>query len=59
MPRCLLAAGSVRASSAPKSARCATDVQILCPLIFQPPSTLVARVASAARSEPAPGSLKS
>ena len=59
MPRCLLASGSVRASSAPRSAYCANDVQILWPLIRQPPSTLVARVASDARSEPAPGSLNS
>ena len=57
MPRCFGASGSVRASSAPNWARSACEVQILCPLISHPPSTLTARVTSEARSEPAPGSL--
>ncbi len=59
MPRCFFASGSVRASNAPNSAWCAIDVQILCPLISHPPSTLAARVDNDARSDPAPGSLKS
>ncbi len=44
MPLCFLASGSVRASSAPQSARCAEEVQTFWPLIRQPPSTLVALV---------------
>jgi len=34
------ASGSVRANNAPNCARSACEVQILCPLISQPPSTL-------------------
>ena len=59
MPACLDASGSERARQMPKSAICASDVQTFWPLRTQPPSTRSARVLSAARSDPAPGSLKS
>src|SRR4051795_9979644 len=56
MPLCLGADGSVLASSMPHCESCAAVVQIFCPVIRQPPSTLVALVDRLARSEPAPGS---
>src|ERR1700730_1988096 len=56
MPLCLGALGSVLASSAPHCENCAAVVQIFCPLMRQPPSTLVALVLRPARSDPAPGS---
>ena len=59
MPSCLGTSGSVRARRMPQSASFAIDVQTFWPLTIQPPSTRSARVASPARSEPAPGSLKS
>ena len=59
MPLCFGAAGSVRASNAPQSARCAEEVHTFWPLIRHPPSTRVALVLSDARSDPAPGSEKS
>ena len=59
MPRCFGASGSVRTSAIPHRAYCAYDVHTFWPESVQPPSTGVARVASDARSEPAPGSLKS
>ena len=59
MPRCLGTSGLVRARQMPMSARAATEVHTFCPSRDQPPSTRVARVVSAARSEPAPGSLNS
>ena len=59
MPRCLGTSGLVRARQMPMSARAATEVQTFWPSSRQPPSTRVARVVRAARSEPAPGSLNS
>ena len=59
MPRRLGTAGSVRASSNPWSARWAQVVHTFCPLTRQPSPSRSARVASEARSEPAPGSLNS
>ena len=59
MPRCLGTSGLVRARQIPMSARAATEVHTFWPSRTQPPSTRVARVVSAARSEPAPGSLNS
>ena len=59
MPLCLGASGSVRARQMAQSASCARDVQTFCPVSRQPPSTFSAVVRSAARSEPAPGSLNS
>ena len=56
MPLCFGALGSVLASSAPHWENCAAVVQIFCPVMRQPPSTLVALVVRLARSEPAPGS---
>ncbi|WBL36802.1 hypothetical protein O0235_04375 [Tepidiforma flava] len=41
-----------------KSARCAFEVQIFCPLITQLSPSRTARVWSDARSDPEPGSLK-
>ena len=49
--------GSVRASRTPKSARCAHVVHTFCPVTIQSSPSRSARVASDARSEPAPGSL--
>ena len=59
MPSCLGTSGFVRASRMPQSAYCAAEVHTFWPLTIQPPSTRAARVESDARSEPAPGSLKS
>ena len=59
IPSCLGASGSVRARRIPQSARSAIEVQTFWPLTSQPPSIRSARVVSDARSEPAPGSLKS
>ena len=41
MPSCFGAVGLVRAIRIPQSENCAIEVQIFCPLILQPPSTLV------------------
>jgi hypothetical protein len=59
MPSCFAASGFVRARQMPQSASFAIDVQTFWPFSSQPPSTRVARVLRDARSEPAPGSLKS
>lgn len=59
MPLCLGTSWSVRARQMPKWASWALEFQTFWPLSFQPPSTFSARVASDARSEPAPGSLNS
>ncbi len=56
MPSCLGAAGLVRARQMPQSASLAMVVHTFWPVSDQPPSTRSARVASDARSEPAPGS---
>jgi len=49
----------VRARQIPQSATCAEDVHTFWPCSRHPPSTRTARVESAARSDPAPGSLNS
>ncbi len=59
MPLCLGASGSVRARHTPHAALCAADVHTFWPVSFQPPSARTAFVRSAARSDPAPGSLNS
>ncbi len=61
MPWCLGSAGSVRATRMPQRALCALEVQTFWPSTTHSPvlSSRTARVASAARSDPAPGSLKS
>ena len=59
MPLRLGASGSVRASSTPKSERWAHVVHTFWPVTTQSSPSRSARVASEARSEPAPGSLKS
>ena len=59
MPLCFGASGSVRASRMPKSAWCALEVQTFWPLTTHSSPSSTARVDSAARSLPAPGSLKS
>ena len=57
MPLCFGASGSVRASRIMNFATCAPDVQIFCPLTTKSSPSLIARVCTAARSLPAPGSL--
>jgi hypothetical protein len=57
IPACLGASGSVRAASQMWVDTAASEVQIFWPWMIQPPSTLSARVRSAARSVPALGSL--
>ncbi len=61
MPWCLGSAGSVRAIRMAQRAVWALEVHTFCPSTIQSPVPLsrTARVPSAARSEPAPGSLKS
>jgi hypothetical protein len=59
MPRCLGTSKLVRASSMPKSAPTAWLDQTFCPLMTQRSPSRSARVVKPARSEPAPGSLKS
>lgn len=56
MPACLDRSGSVRASSAPKSANWALVVHTFCPLSTQPSPSRTALVCRLATSEPAPGS---
>ena len=51
--------GSVRATSSPHTAWCADEVQTFWPFTTQPSPSRTARVPSAARSLPAPGSLNS
>ncbi len=58
MPCCFLAEPSVRASTKIQSACCASVVHAFWPLITHCAPSRVARVLSAARSEPAPGSEK-
>ncbi len=55
-PRARLEPGSVRASTKHQSATCASDVQIFWPVITHWLPSRLARVATLARSEPAPGS---
>ena len=59
IPWCFGTSGSVRARQIPQSASRASDVHTFCPVSRQPPSTRRAAVRSAARSDPAPGSLNS
>ena len=59
MPLCLGCLGSVRAIRMPNSECCAPEHQVFCPFTTQSSPSRTARVPSAARSEPAPGSLKS
>ena len=59
IPRCFGASGSVRAIRMPKSACWALEVQTFWPSTTHSSPSRTARVASDARSEPAPGSLKS
>ena len=59
MPLRFGTSGSVRASSTPKSARCAHVVHTFWPVTTHSSPSRSARVASDARSEPAPGSLNS
>src|SRR5687768_6516987 len=59
MPLCLGASGSVRASNMPSSADCPPDVHTFCPLITHSSPSRSAFVCRLARSDPAPGSLKS
>ncbi len=59
MPSCFDASGSVRAMRMPKLANWASEVQIFWPLTTHSSPSRTARVDSAARSEPAAGSLKS
>ena len=56
-PKCLGTAGSVRATRMAMLACCACDVHTFCPLTIQSSPSRTARVAAAARSDPAPGSL--
>ena len=56
-PRCLGASGSVRVSSRPQRATWACVVHTFCPSTTHSSPSRTARVLSAARSEPAPGSL--
>ena len=58
MPSCFCSLTPTRAASTQNCAMPAYDVQIFWPSMRQPPSTSVAFVLSAARSEPASGSLK-
>ena len=59
MPARLGTSGSVRASSTAKLDRWAQVVHTFCPVITQSSPSRSARVASDARSDPEPGSLKS
>ena len=59
IPSCRGEPGSVRAMQIAQSACLASEVQIFCPVSRQPPSARSARVVMPARSDPAPGSLKS
>ena len=58
-PRCLGTSESVRAIKIPNLAMCAPEVQTFWPLTTHSSPSRRARVCSPARSEPAPGSLKS
>ena len=59
MPRCLGTSPSVRASSIPQRARSGEEVHTFWPVTTHSSPSRSARVARLARSEPAPGSLKS
>ena len=59
MPSCFGTLGSVRARQMPQSAVAAIVVHTFWPVSNQPPSARDAFVANDARSDPAPGSLKS
>ena len=56
MPRCLGWAGSVRASTAPKSLYWAPDVHTFWPFSTHPSPSRTALVCKLATSDPAPGS---
>ena len=56
-PACLGTFGSVRATRIAICAFWAPDVHTFCPLTIQSSPSRTARVASDARSDPAPGSL--
>ena len=58
-PLCFGASGSVRASNMPRSATCAPEVHTFWPVMIHSSPSRTARVCTLARSEPAPGSLKS
>ena len=57
MPRCLGTLGSMRTSRNPQLQNCADEFQTFCPSTTNSSPSTTARVASPARSEPAPGSL--
>jgi hypothetical protein len=59
IPLCFGTSGSVRATRMPNFDRRAPLVQIFWPLTTHSSPSFTARVARLARSEPAPGSLKS
>ena len=59
MPACFGRSGSVRAISMPRLHSCAVDVQTFWPLTMYSSPSSSALACSPARSEPAPGSLKS
>ena len=59
MPLRFGTSGSVRARHTPKSDTCAQVVHTFCPVSTHSSPSRSARMASDARSEPAPGSLKS
>ena len=58
-PLCFGTSGSVRATSIPRWAMCASVFQTFWPFTTHSSPSRTARVASEARSDPAPGSLKS
>ena len=58
-PRCFGTSGSVRATSMPNRATCASVVQTFCPETIHSSPSRTALVASPATSDPAPGSLNS
>src|SRR5215471_15893220 len=59
MPWCFGAVGAVRASRMPSSLWCAPELQTFCPFTTHSSPSRTARVRKPARSDPAPGSLKS
>ena len=59
MPACFGASGSERQMISPMPACCAFEVHTFWPLMIQESPSRSARHDSPARSEPAPGSLKS
>ena len=59
MPWCFGASGFVRANSMPRSHHCAAEFHTFCPETMKSSPSRTARHPRLARSEPAPGSLKS